>query len=70
MDNRPVIGGDVLLVPFFLAASQRKVTKTYDCRGKRKGVEKGFQGVQGQGIKALCFRVREVNGFEPVALTL
>ena len=28
---------------FFLAASQRKVTKTYNCRGKRKGVEKGEQ---------------------------
>ena len=46
-DNSPVIGGDVPLVPFFLAARQRNVTKTYDCRGKRKGVGKGFQGFQG-----------------------
>jgi hypothetical protein len=55
---------------FFLAARQRKVTKTYDCRGIKKGGGKRLSGRSRLGNKGSMLSSEGSDGFDPAALTL
>ena len=41
MDNRPIIGGDVLLVPFFWQQGNGRLQKLMTVEGKERGWKKG-----------------------------
>ena len=48
VDNLPVIGEDVLLVPFFWHQGNGRLRKLITVEGKERGrVKKGFQDIRG-----------------------